>query len=140
VHPSHVIKEQVRALIQGSKKNDIQVVLEPVRRVHFAEMYAAYDPELAAVGREVENLVRDGLISGMFVHWSQDGGPAERAGIAHLDVVKSVDGTPVPTFAGYCRILESKAPGDSVTIRGTRLDPGRDDFAEPFEARVRLPR
>jgi S1-C subfamily serine protease len=136
VHPSHVIQQYVRELINGSRKNDLEFLLEPIRRVPIAAMYEAYgEPGL---GRVAEELIQGRALTGMFVRWAQDGGPGERGGLRDWDDVQSINGTKVTTFAGTCRILEAQPSGKTVTVRGYRLDPDR--FLEPFKARVKLPR
>jgi S1-C subfamily serine protease len=137
-NPSHVIQEYVRELMNGSRKNDLELLLEPIRRVPIADMYDAYGH--GELGRVVQEIVQERGLTGMFVRWAQDGGPGEQGGIVDWDAIRSINGTEITTFAGTCRIIESQSPRDTVTIRGYHLDPDHPDFAEPFEAKVKLPR
>jgi len=53
--------------------------------------------------------------SGIIIHGA--GGPAEEAGLKPLDVLESVDGSPVDTYFALNRALISKKPGDKVQIK-----------------------
>jgi S1-C subfamily serine protease len=137
-NPSHVMQQYVRPLMDGSTKNDMGLLLEPIRRVPLAEMYAEYG--YGTQGRNVQTILEEGGVTGMFVLWAQDGGPGERAGLKDWALMESMDGTRITTFAGTCRIIESKSPGDTVTIRGYHLAPGQPYSGESFTAKVKLPR
>lgn len=105
----------------------------------------ARDGQQATIGVNVEPLssvVADtvgmpDMEDHVFIRYATDGGPAQSAGlknfdwtlvdnnatiqVTNLDLIQSVDGTPVNTVSDYKDEMKSKSPGQQVTIQVERV-------------------
>jgi S1-C subfamily serine protease len=105
--------------------------LAPLASVPVAEVFAS-DPDWAADGRarlgaETQATLERSGIDGMFVLGSDTGSTAQNANIIFGDLVTSIEGATVTSMKDVCDILESKAPGDQVKVRGRYLNSAKDN-------------
>jgi serine protease Do len=64
--------------------------------------------------------------TGVLIHATRSGGPADRAGLERGDIVLAVDGTPATSINAYVQAIGSKKPGTPIVLsvfrRGATLD------------------
>lgn len=72
--------------------------------------------ERAWLGVETSDPVNTWQPPGAEVQSVAAGGPAERAGVRHDDVITAIDGRPVNDCGDVSRIVSARKPGDEVDI------------------------
>ena len=78
-------------------------------------------------------------VDGVFVTGVESGSAAEKADppVEPGDLIRSINGTPVPTVADACEVLQSASPGQALKINGVVIASGdRDDFGNQFTTNV----
>jgi S1-C subfamily serine protease len=71
----------------------------------------------AAIGAQVATVAGpDGTAAGVGVVAVTQGGPADRAGLRAGDVIRSIDGTPIPDTSALAEALASQRPGHDAAV------------------------
>ncbi len=123
-------KRFISSLTAGKDTAYVGWSLAPLASVPVAEVFAgdadwAADDRVRLGARTQATLERSG-IDGMFVLGSDTGSTAQKANIIFGDLVTSVEGASVTSMQDVCEVLESKASGDQVKVRGRYLNSAKD--------------
>lgn len=107
-------------LLEGLKLEDCQFLLESLSNRE--EL-----PYLGITGKEItENISEElSMPQGIFVKAVAKNSPAMRKGIKAADVLCSMNGEDVHNMQDYMEIMETLAPGDTVTLIIQREDAGK---------------
>mgnify|MGYP001581359815 CR=1 FL=1 len=116
VIPAAFVEPDEKELSRRPAKEQLAVFAAgPFANVVFALIFLGVFFLLAPLGERVvgvDGVIVDGLAEGDF--------PAQRAGILPGDLILSVDSYPVVTMQNLSLVLESKKPGDNVTLKTNR--------------------
>jgi S1-C subfamily serine protease len=140
------IRQRLPELMSGSRRTDLGLEVSPLQNVSLPDVFANdpdyYDQGGRQLGRVVARYLDAEGIDGLYVAHAADGSPADKAGLGYGMVIESADGTETTTFARLCRILESKSPGDTVTIGLVMVNGGTkiEDIGDRFTVKVRMTR
>lgn len=123
-------KRFLPSLTAGRDRAYLGWSLAPLATVPVADVFAG-DTDWKADGRarlgaETQAELERSGVDGMFVLGSDTGSVAQEANIIFGDLVTSIEGASVTSMKDACAILESKAPGDQVKVRGRYLNSAKD--------------
>ena len=124
-------KRFLPSLTAGRNSAYVGWSLAPLASVPVADVFAG-DTDWTAgararIGAETQAALERSNIDGMFVLGSDTGSTAQKADIIFGDLVTSIEGASVTSMKGACDILESKAVGDRLKVRGRYLNSAKDE-------------
>lgn len=97
--PSNLAKDIMQSLIQNG------------------EVIRAY---LGIYGRDIDRTLARGLglesSQGILVNNVQEGTPADEAGLRGGDVIRTLNGTPIQSYANFRTTIATSEPGDEITL------------------------
>jgi S1-C subfamily serine protease len=125
--------DRVQSLLPQLKAGKSQAYvgwdLTPITTVDLPQVFAS-DPDFgpmggARLGQRVQQVLQRNQEQGMYVLNSQTGSAAREADVVYGDMVLSLEGQPVTKMQDVCDILQSKAPGEKVRLKGVQVNSGR---------------
>lgn len=137
---SNKAKSQIKKLEGGNSPDQIGLDIDPFSQVPLADVFPAAGLT-AKLGREVDDVLVDQGISGLWVWGTTPGSPAEDANLEYGDLLTRVDGTRTTNMRQLCDILQSASPSQVLSVEGLYILSGPDNrFLDDWTSQLEMPR
>jgi S1-C subfamily serine protease len=139
-----IASDQLRALLPrltSGQGINLGWSVVPVRDLEIANLLTESYPQMPrALARRLESLVH--RTGGLYVVATESEGPVASADILPGDIVLRINGTRVNSATQYCDVVQSRAPGNKLSVAGYWLDSAKNmgGILTSFSHRVTLPR
>ena len=134
------VKNMLKELEQGDSPNDLGWDIQPFSQVFLSDVFPVLGLGSAQFGQQVDQLLIDEGVTGLWVWGSTAGKPAEEGNLVLGDLITHLNDTPVATVPEVCDILQSTGPGQVLEVNGRYIASGdASNFLDEWRTEVKLP-
>ena len=134
------VKDMIKELEQGASPDDLGWDIQPFEQVFLSDVFPVLGLGSAEFGTQVDQVLADEGVSGLWVWGSTAGKPAEEGNLVLGDLITHLNDAPVETVPEVCDILQSTGPGQTLEVNGRYIASGdASNFLDEWRTEVKLP-